>query len=410
MEYVNKTRNEQLQESMPQIINEIRAKLSACTKNIKTLGEVRDDPRSQRFHLWQLSNKLGQMVDAALYDRHEDVLVDIPNARLRFQVQERLAKFAKDISDPSIMPYPFRDSGDDMNQLITTISQEEWNDRINGGPKVYAWINKHIQASRGTGLEGDVNPGIRQYLFRQQCINWEPIATRLVQDIRSIVTSCYRALFNAVSTDSNIQAKVDAHLANVTEDWDSEIDMALKALIDDNQNKLLFTLNPEYTSGSQKRLQRRLQKVEENFAIGNYVQARQRRFSPESASDGEIMPFAGTQVPFNLPDQNDGSFLSKSTDMEKIFTIHDTLESYYFIALWRFVDNVAIQVVERHLLGPKSPVRAFSIDLVGNLTDDELDMLAGEDRETKKQRVELKCNKAKLQKALERWNTIRLAA
>ena len=406
MEYVNKTRNEQLQESMPHIINEIQAKLSACTKSLEALGETRDDSRSQRFHLWQLSNKLGQMVDAALNDRHEGGLVDIPNARLRFQVQERLAKFAKDISDPSIIPYPFRDSGDDMNQLITTISQEEWKDRIDGGPKVYAWINKHMHDSRGTGLEGDVNPGIRQYLFRQQCIKWEPIATQLVQDIRVIMISCYRALFDTVSTDSGIRSKIDAHLAHVTEDWDSEIDTAMRALIDDNQNKLLFTLNPEYTSGSQKRLQRRLQKVEENLATGNYVQARQRLFSPEPASNDEIMPFGGTQVPFNL---KDGSFLSKSTDMEKIFTIHDTLESYYFIALWRFVDNVAIQVVERHLLGPKSPVRAFSVDLVGSLTDDELDMLAGEDRETEKQRAELKCNKVKLQKALERWNSIRLA-
>ena len=117
-------------------------------------------------------------------------------------------------------------------------------------------------------------------------------------------------------------------------------------------------------------------------------------------------------VQFHLtpPIQTDGSFLSKNTDLDKIFNVHDTLESYYFIALWRFVDNVAMQVVERHLLGPKSPVRAFSIDMVGGLADEELDLLAGEDGETKRRRIELRDNKAKLEKALERWKMIRLTA
>ncbi|MCJ1354835.1 MAG: hypothetical protein MMC33_004825 [Icmadophila ericetorum] len=411
MRYVDKTRNDQLQESMPDIINEIRTKLSTSTRDLQILGDVRDDPRSQRFYLWQLSNKLSQMVDAALNDRREGLLVNSDAARLRFQVQERLVKFAKDMSDPSVLPYPFRDSGDDMNELITTIDQEDWKERIDSGPPIYSWINKHIHASRGTGLEGDVNPSIRQYLFRQQCVRWEEIATQLVENIRSVVTHCYKILFEAAATsDSRIQSRIDVHLAQTTADWESETNSALKCLIDDNRGKLLFTLNPEYTLGAQKRLQQRLQKVEENLTKGTFVQAQLRRLSSPPPPTPNPVPQAMVQFHLTPPIQTDGSFLSKNTDLDKIFNVHDTLESYYFIALWRFVDNVAMQVVERHLLGPKSPVRAFSIDMVGGLADEELDLLAGEDGETKRRRIELRDNKAKLEKALERWKMIRLTA
>jgi hypothetical protein len=50
-----------------------------------------------------------------------------------------------------------------------------------------------------------------------------------------------------------------------------------------------------------------------------------------------------------------------------------------FVAVRRFLDNIIIQVVERHLLGPYGPLKIFSGELLDGLNDDELEKLAGED-------------------------------
>ena len=69
--------------------------------------------------------------------------------------------------------------------------------------------------------------------------------------------------------------------------------------------------------------------------------------------------------------------------------IHDSLKAYYDVALSRFIDNVSIQVIQRHLLKEGVPFRLFSYDFVNDLTDEELDRLVGEDKVTKEERKKL---------------------
>lgn len=63
----------------------------------------------------------------------------------------------------------------------------------------------------------------------------------------------------------------------------------------------------------------------------------------------------------------------------RIYSVHDWLYAYWFVAVRRFLDNIIIQVVERHLLGPYGPLKIFSGELLDGLNDDELEKLAGED-------------------------------
>jgi hypothetical protein len=70
--------------------------------------------------------------------------------------------------------------------------------------------------------------------------------------------------------------------------------------------------------------------------------------------------------------------------------IHDVLKSYYKVARKRFVDVVFQQAVDHHLLiGDKSPLRIFTSDFVMGLSEDQLDMIAGESASVKAQRVKL---------------------
>lgn len=73
-----------------------------------------------------------------------------------------------------------------------------------------------------------------------------------------------------------------------------------------------------------------------------------------------------------------------------VLTIHDILKSYYKVARKRFVDNVCIQAADHFLLtGTKGPLTLFSSSYVANLTEDQLETIAGEDASLKRKRKQL---------------------
>jgi hypothetical protein len=64
--------------------------------------------------------------------------------------------------------------------------------------------------------------------------------------------------------------------------------------------------------------------------------------------------------------------------------IHDVLESYYMVAMKRFVDTVCMKVSDCYILtGKKSPLRVFGIAFVSQLSATQLDLIAREDVSTK---------------------------
>ncbi|KAI4095375.1 MAG: hypothetical protein LQ344_001673 [Seirophora lacunosa] len=81
-------------------------------------------------------------------------------------------------------------------------------------------------------------------------------------------------------------------------------------------------------------------------------------------------------------------------------TLHDILKSYYKVARKRFVDNVCMQAADRHLIrGPDTAVKVFSPSFVSDLTDEQVERIAGEDASTKRKRADLTRQVENLQKA-----------
>ena len=80
---------------------------------------------------------------------------------------------------------------------------------------------------------------------------------------------------------------------------------------------------------------------------------------------------------------------------------------YYGIALYRFIDNVAMQVVERHVLGPKSPILAVDGALFAGLSDKDLNSIVGEDEPSIQKRAKLNQEKAWYKSALSKWENTR---
>jgi hypothetical protein len=74
--------------------------------------------------------------------------------------------------------------------------------------------------------------------------------------------------------------------------------------------------------------------------------------------------------------------------------------------VFRFIDNVAMQVIERHVLGPKCPLRAICAETFTQLDNDELNRIAGEDSADASARQRLEMTRDRYRKALDRWEQL----
>lgn len=81
---------------------------------------------------------------------------------------------------------------------------------------------------------------------------------------------------------------------------------------------------------------------------------------------------------------------NKSNAEQVTDDIHDILQSYYTVSRKRFVDIVCRLVIEHFLLdGSGSPLKVLNPGLVAAMSDAQLDMIAGEDATTRRERERL---------------------
>ncbi|EED14831.1 hypothetical protein TSTA_043050 [Talaromyces stipitatus ATCC 10500] len=92
--------------------------------------------------------------------------------------------------------------------------------------------------------------------------------------------------------------------------------------------------------------------------------------------------------------------LAPAKEELKGYDIHDIVKSYYKLAMKRFLDNVVIQVVERHVLGPNTPLRLFSPDFVDDMDEKDVTSIAAESSSTTQARSDLSPKLERLQNVL----------
>jgi hypothetical protein len=154
-------------------------------------------------------------------------------------------------------------------------------------------------------------------------------------------------------------------------------------LLDVELNGRAVTCNPDFTS-----------------LLGRYHQARVARGLAKSAvelPDGVRGMQKGRYVRVDdLEQQNKGE-----EENEIWSRILEVTRSYYEVARGRFVDNICAQAVDHFLLSGKgSPLRVFDPSAVLSMSDENLDMIAGEDAASRTKRASLKEKIAVLEKAV----------
>jgi hypothetical protein len=314
---------------------------------------------------------------------------------LRLSIQKRLDRFYQDMRY-AILDVPFTNYREDLRTLRSGSSNpEDWERMVETAPGIYAEIYKQAQICQAASLPGTIHPDVLENIFRKQSAHWEGIARGLVEDSKDIVKECHNVLLRIAITDSKTRLEVNRRTAKMSEEWNKQIDVALKDLIDDNQKRPLTTRDPRYKLAVEE-----LDKMRGEILRPDPLELG-LNWPKSSPSAAEIQGTPG-------PESERRSSAGISTHLSDVLHFRAKLETYYEIALYRFIDNVATQVVERHVLGQNCPMRTVSAESFIQLSDECLNTVAGEDEANALRRTSLRRDQARYHEALDKWEQIRV--
>jgi hypothetical protein len=311
---------------------------------------------------------------------------------LRYEVQRRLDQFRDDMEDPKNMPIPFSDYKQDLEALNYSSSDpSEWEKTVQKCPGLYAEIYKEAKISEGCSLPGTVHPDVEEKIFRKQSSHWGSIARQFVDGVKELVKNCHDVLIRIAIPNSKVRLEVSRIMGKALEDWHKDADRALSELLDDNQARPLVTRN--------RQLLYDMRYADEHRGEILLGERSSREASTDRDQNGD---FKGSR------EANGDRPRFISTILNQVLFVLARLESYYLVALYRFIDNVAMQVVERHVLGPKCPMLTVSVETFTMLDDEELNAVAGEDESDARMRERLEMLRSRYTKALEKWERLRM--
>ncbi|KAL9093955.1 MAG: hypothetical protein Q9165_003878 [Trypethelium subeluteriae] len=240
---------------------------------------------------------------------------------------------------------------------------------------ITAWLEKIHTTSRGDHL-GTFNPGLLSIAMHEQSAKWENLALGYTSDVVAIVHEYIVRLLTYLCPDENVRSRILAFLLDrLIERYRKGLEQT-RFLLGVERNGTLRTMNHYFNENLKK-----------SYVSEHILEGRQKR--RESALSTKAFDDCQHGRVVRFEDITTAEPPMSNTE-HTIREMHDILHSYYKVARKRFVDNVCMQAVDHHLIsGPDSPLELFNSDFVTDLSEQELEDIAGEDEELKRQRRQL---------------------
>ncbi|KAL8734518.1 MAG: hypothetical protein Q9166_001418 [cf. Caloplaca sp. 2 TL-2023] len=381
---------------------EVIQNYKASEKRLKMLGPCRETKDQQQRYLLDLATHFQAMTNHALDARYgsDDAFDQTPSLRLATAVVDRNESFSNvvwrkghtmefkreardksatesaesdDDSDvqssegsASVPP----DSGEDAmtTRYHSTPSELDdllFDEQVSAVPDkgIMKWLERVYRSSQGFEM-GTFAAALMPIMWKKQSSKWENLALSYTSDVICITHTFICDLLKEICEDDRVRvALLSVMMDKLSERYKRAIRQAHFIL---QVERIPLTNNHYFTDNLEKCNQKRMKAVMYNKAF-------------KDANHGDIVRIA------------DLDHTSSMSNLQSIVQhLHDILKSYYKVARKRFVDNVCMQVTDRHLMrGPDTAVKVFSPAFVSDLTPDQLERIAGEDVLTKRKRAEL---------------------
>ena len=267
---------------------------------------------------------------------------------------------------------------------------------------IYDWIRNEIKASRGTELQGTMNPDVLPILFHKQARKWRSISKSHFENVTILTFKVVCDVLKSECKDPHTRAIIEPLIDKANKHSRDRFLALLSQRMDDVLSRHLQTNNPAFEQKVSEARKKRF-----HAALERYKKAKNHWFTP--ANQGSTANGNSTTSPADdnqlVIDMRDTGLLfaelhmSNSQNLED--EIHDTLKAYYEIARDDFVEYVNQLIVEPYLNDMEGTVLFFSPIYVAGLKDEDIELLAAEDEKTVRERKILRETLARLNQAEE---------
>ncbi|KAJ5537458.1 hypothetical protein N7513_010644 [Penicillium frequentans] len=413
----------------PSVRSEVSRRLKECKSALESLGEERGSPQQQSKFLLEIVSKFQRITENALHTNYgsQDAFDEDRDLRLATLVANRNAQFSDDFSTYGhVYAFKSHEHDDDLEVKPTVPAtsppssvgaiigmsndgegEEEEQERRSVPSRklnncgdiqdilhdcvqipdsqtqgVLPWIENLYRESRGFEL-GTFNSSILSSVLKKQSAKWPSLAEGYICDIISMVHIFTTKALEISSGDQRLGQNI---LSFLMEDLMGKYRQALSTaefLLRIERDGTPMTQNHYLNSNLQKCRQERISSAvkESSFSV-----------KYDDLSRGECVRVSDLTHIHNM-----------SNLQQTVQDIHDILKSYYKVARKRFIDNMCMQAADYYLVtGPAAPMKLFSPSWVYDLSDEQLDQIAGEEAAVRRKRRRLQ----KLVKELETGKTI----
>jgi hypothetical protein len=388
----------------PIVTREIARRLTACEEELSGLGPSRETPEQQRRYLLDIAVKFREVTSHALEARYgrstylkentflrlATILVDL-NSVFSEDVENRghtvefntmMGSMEKALPRTHILKARRTSSSLDAEPpgiadesfIQIEIEYPELCDVLPSPCKIpwpqsqdiLVWIERAYRSSRGFEL-GTFDPSILTTLFQEQSQNWEGLAMRYISLVISSVHRFCDTLLKLLCTEERVKATLWSFLLDELLLRYRKTADHVKFILQTERAGTLLTTNHFFSENLEKARSERIR-----AAASDQARPTPEREGYEEAIIKQFSAMALENVVRTTAIGNIG---------HTVRDIHDILNSYYKVARKRFVDTVCMQATDYHLVtGPDTPLGVFSSGFVVDLTNDQLEMIAGEDK------------------------------
>ncbi|ESZ90930.1 dynamin family protein [Sclerotinia borealis F-4128] len=374
---------DQIVSELPSLVEDIQIKSDACQRQLEKLGQPRATFEDQRMYLFDISQSFQVLVKAAIDGVYNDPFFGNASSRKRIRavVQNSNIEFAERMTTCG-HSYDIRDS-----QTPAKTSKALAPRHITKN-KFIDLVEVLMKLTRGRELPGTFNPMIVVDLFRDQSTSWEEIARDHIAFVWKDTKTCMHLALEYVADPATSKAL-----------FQTIFEPALKKLLDGLHEK---------TADLLKSHQEGHPITYNHYFTDNLQKARNKR--SRDACTKIIKSF------FGVDKLGPSTFVNQSVNLDQLVTAlvdrtepdmnrfacseaMDCMLAYYKVALKRFIDDIAIEVVEGKLIGPLADM--FSPRSVAGMTPDLITRIAGECEASQIEREKLKVQLEILSKGLD---------
>ncbi|KAK4666532.1 hypothetical protein QC763_301080 [Podospora pseudopauciseta] len=374
----------QIAAELPSLLSEIDEKFKACQLQLETLGQPRDSPDEQRRYLLHLSQAFQALVTASTSGSYngeffEDAMTAVGyKQRIRAVIQNLNEVFAEELAKAG----HFRAIGDfesTSNLGASLKPQQVTRDEF------LNHIEKVIRRTRGRELPGTFNPLVVVTLFHEQSQHWGQVARQHVEKMWRAAGRFLELVIDHIADRSTSRGLKNEISGPAMQRIRKEVADKTAELVAPHQKGHPITYNHYFTETLQKvrreRDSKRTARILRNFF--QISDTNDLTSVPIAHPDsGDVATWDIQSLVTSLADTNEPD-MCRFAAKEAL----DCLNAYYKVALKRFVDDVAVEVIETKLISVLhdilSPLGVYEMSAT------LISRIAGESEENRAEREQL---------------------